>query len=210
MVAPFLQVAFGVGLLTRRFRRVSLIMAVAMHLFILAMFGPAGLNWNDIVWPWTAAMAIFDILLFSGTADFSWREIVSHWRDPGYAAAILLFAILPVFSFFNLWDSYLSSALYSGNLTEAQIYLSDAGKVLLPPSIRARLVQTSPDTNVLNLQRWAIEELNVTPYPETRVDRAIAKSICCELRDPAQLVLIVREQRMFFSRPEIGYRCVQL
>jgi hypothetical protein len=48
------------------------------------------------------------------------------------------------------------------------------------------------------------------PYPETRVDRAIAKSICRELRDPAQLVLIVREQRMFFSRPEIGYRCVQL
>jgi len=181
-----------------------------MHLFILAMFGPAGLNWNDIVWPWTAAMAIFDILLFSGTVDFSWREIVSHWRDPGYAAAVLLFAILPVFSFFNLWDSYLSSALYSGNLTEAQIYLSDAGKVLLPSSIRARLVHTSPDTNVLNLQRWAIEELNVTPYPETRVDRAIAKSICHELRDPAQLVLIVREQRMFFSRPEIGYRCVQL
>jgi len=210
MVAPFLQVAFGVGLLTRRFRRASLIMAVAMHLFILAMFGPAGLNWNDIVWPWTAAMAIFDILLFSGTVDFSWREIVSHWRDPGYAAAVLLFAILPVFSFFNLWDSYLSSALYSGNLTEAQIYLSDAGKVLLPSSIRSRLIQTSPDTNVLNLQRWAIEELNVTPYPETRVDRAIAKSICHELRDPAQLVLIVREQRMFFSRPEIGYRCVQL
>jgi hypothetical protein len=210
MVAPFLQVAFGVGLLTRRFRGVSLIMAVAMHLFILAMFGPAGLNWNDIVWPWTAAMAIFDILLFSGTPDFSWREILSNWRYPGYAAAVLLFAILPVFSFFNLWDSYLSSALYSGNLTEAQIYLSDAGKVLLPPPIRSRLVHTSPDTNVLNLQRWAIEELNVTPYPVTRVDRAIAKSICRELRDPAQLVLIVREQRMFFSRPEIGYRCVQL
>jgi hypothetical protein len=138
MVAPFFQVAFGVGLLTRRFRRASLIMAVAMHLFILAMFGPAGLNWNDIVWPWTAAMAIFDILLFSGTVDFSWRELLSNWRDPDYVAAVLLFAILPVFSFFNLWDSYLSSALYSGNLTEAQIYLSDAGKVLLPSSIRAR------------------------------------------------------------------------
>lgn len=210
MVAPFLQVAFGVGLLTRRFRSVSLIMAVAMHLFILAMFGPAGLNWNDIVWPWTAAMAVFDILLFSGAHDFSWREIASNWRHPGYAAAILLFAILPAFSFVNLWDSYLSSALYSGNLTEAQIYLSDAGKASLPASIRSRLVHTSPDTNVLNLQRWAIEDLDVMPYPETRVDRAIAKSICHDLPDPAQLVLIVREQRMFFSKPEIGYRCVQL
>jgi hypothetical protein len=210
MVAPFLQVAFGVGLLTRRFRGISLVMAVAMHLFILTMFGPAGLNWNNIVWPWTAAMAVFDILLFSGAREFSWREIVSNWRDPCYAAAVLLFAILPAFSFLNLWDSYLSSALYSGNLTEAQIYLSDAGKASLPAPIRSRLVRTSPGTNVLNLQRWAIEELNVTPYPETRVDRAIAKSICHDLRDPAQLVLIVREQRMFFSRPEIGYRCVEL
>jgi hypothetical protein len=54
----------------------------------------------------------------------------------------------------------------------------------------------------VNLQRWAIEELNVTPYPETRVYKAIARSVCGSLRDPTQLVLIVREQRMFFSRPE--------
>ena len=76
MAVLFVQVAFGIGLLTRRYRCVSLILAIAMHLFILAMFGPAGLNWNDIVWPWTAAMAVFDLMLFSGTPEFSWREVV--------------------------------------------------------------------------------------------------------------------------------------
>jgi hypothetical protein len=210
VAVPLMQVAFGIGLLTRRFRRASLIAAVAMHLFILAMFGPIGLDWNDIVWPWTAAMAIFDVLLFSGAPEFSWREIVWRRHDTGHAAAVMLFAVLPLLSFFNLWDSYLSSALYSGNLTEAQIYLSDAGAASLPAAIRSRLVRTSPDTNVLNLQRWAIEDLNVTPYPETRIYKAIAKSVCSSLRDPAQLVLIVREQRMFFSKPETGYRCVEL
>lgn len=210
MAAPLVQVAFGVGLLTRRFRRASLIAAVAMHVFILTMFGPLGLDWNPIVWPWTAAMAIFDILLFSETPDFSWREIVWSRHDPFHVAALVLFAILPASSFFNLWDSYLSAALYSGNLTEAQIYLSDAGKASLPATIASRLVHTSPDTNVLNLQRWAIEDLNVTPYPESRVYRAIARDICGRLRDPAQLVLIVREQRLFFARPEAGYRCSQL
>ncbi len=209
MAAPFVQVAFGIGLLTRRFRRVSLMAAVAMHLFILTMFGPMGLDWNNIVWPWTAAMAVFDVLLFAG-AEFSWREIVWSGRDPRHLAAIVLFAMLPVLSFFNLWDSYLSSALYSGNLTEAQIYLSDAGKAALPAAIAARAVHTSPDTNVLNLQRWAIEDLNVTPYPETRVYKAIAKRVCSKLHDPNQLVLIVREQRMFFSRPETGFRCFEL
>ena len=125
-------------------------------------------------------------------------------------AAVIFFAVLPALSFFNLWDSYLSSALYSGNLTEAQIYLSDAGALSLPAAITSRLVRTSPDTNVLNLQRWAIEDLHVTPYPETRIYKAIAKSVCGSLRDPAQLVLIVREQRMFFSKPETGYRCFEL
>ena len=210
MAVPFVQVAFGVGLLTQRYRRVSLILAVAMHLFILAMFGPAGLDWNNIVWPWTAAMAVFDILLFSGAQEFSWREVMWSRHNPLHVVAVGLFAVLPGLSFFNLWDSYLSSALYSGNLTEAEIYLSDAGRAALPAAISSRLVRTSPNTNVLNLQRWAIEDLNVTPYPETRVYKAVAGSVCGDLRDPAQLVLIVREQRMFFSRPETGYRCREL
>jgi len=209
MAAPFIQIAFGIGLLTHRFRRISLILAVAMHLFILAMFGPMGLDWNNVVWSWTAAMAVFDVLLFSG-ADFSWCEIVGNGRDPVHLAAIVLFAILPALSFVNLWDSYLSSALYSGNLTEAQIYLSDAGKASLPAAIASRAVHTSPDTNVVNLQRWAIEDLNVTPYAESRVYKAIAGSVCATLRDRSQLVLVVREQRMFFSRPETGFRCSEL
>jgi hypothetical protein len=80
----------------------------------------------------------------------------------------------------------------------------------LPAAIRARPVRTSPNTNVLNLQRWAIEDLNVTPYPETRVYKEIARHLCADLRDPTRLVLIVREQRLFFSRPEAGFRCFEL
>jgi len=209
-VVPVIQVAFGIGLLTQRYRRVSLIAAVSMHAFILAMLGPAGLNWNAVVWPWTATMAVFDLLLFSGTSNFSWQEIVGNGREPRHLAAVTLFVLLPLLSFFNLWDSYLSSALYSGNLTEAQIYFSDVGAASLANAIRSRLIHTSPNTNVLNIQRWAMEDIKVTPYSETRVFKAIASDVCSGMRDPTQLVLIVREQRMFFSKPETGYRCSQL
>jgi hypothetical protein len=181
-LVPFVQVAFGIGLLTRRFRRASLAAAVGMHVFILAMFGPLGLNWNDIVWPWTAAMAVFDVLLFSSPDDFTWRDIVWNVRDLRHGAAVALFVVLPALSFFNLWDSYLSSALYSGNLTEAQIYLSDLGAASTPGNVRPYLVHTSENTNVLNLQRWAIADLNVTPYAETRVFKTIAGDLCHALR----------------------------
>jgi predicted DCC family thiol-disulfide oxidoreductase YuxK len=210
MAVPVVQVAFGVGLLTQRFRRISLIVAVSMHVFILIILGPLGYGWNDIVWPWTTAMAVFDLLLFTSSAKFTVREVLWTRGHHFHLAAFVLFAMLPILSFFNLWDSYLSSALYAGNLTEAQIYTTDAGRDALPPAISRYLVEASPDTNVLNFQRWAIEDLNVTPYPEARVFRSIGKKVCALLPDPSQFVLIVREQRMFFSRPETGYRCWQL
>jgi len=80
----------------------------------------------------------------------------------------------------------------------------------LPAAVKSRAVHTSPNTSVVNLQRWAIEDLNVSPYPESRVYKAIARQVCDNLGDPTQLVLIVREQRMFFSQPETGYRCSEL
>lgn len=209
-LAPFVQLAFGIGLLTRRWRRLSLVAAVAMHIFILTMFGPFGHNWNNVVWPWTVAMAAFDVILFSGTTEFTWPDVVARRRDPLHIAALALFVALPVLSFFNLWDSYLSAALYSGNLTEAQIYISDAGMASVPPAVRSRTVHTSANTNVLNIQRWAIEDLNVMPYPETRAYRAIGRSVCRDVRTPGQLVLIVHEQRLFGSREEAGFQCPEL
>lgn len=208
--APFIQIGFGVGLLTRKYRRVSLILAVSMHAFILAMFGPFGQNWNNIIWPWTAAMAGLDLLLFTGKQKFSVRDIFWGNRHPYHVCVLVLFAILPFLSFFNLWDSYLSSAHYSGNLTEATIYATDKGRDSLPASIRAYLVHTSPNTNVLNIQRWAIEDLNVTPYPETRVYKKIAKAVCEHSQFPADFVLLVHEQRMFWSKPETGFQCWDL
>jgi predicted DCC family thiol-disulfide oxidoreductase YuxK len=210
VAAPLIQVAFALGLLTRRFRRISLIAAVAMHVFILGMFGPLGLNWNNIIWPWTAAMAVLDILLFAGKQEFSWREIVWSGRNRYHAAVLAVLIGLPLLSFVNLWDSYLSAALYSGNITEAEIYTNDRGRNSLPERFRMYLVHTSEGTNVLNIQRWAIEDLNVTAYPEVRVYKRIAEDVCRHLHNPADLVLLVHEHRLFFSKPETGYRCPQL
>jgi hypothetical protein len=80
----------------------------------------------------------------------------------------------------------------------------------LPASIGAHLVHTSPNTNVLNIQRWAIDDLNVLPYPETRVYKKIAKAVCEHSQDQADFILLVHEQRMFWSQPETGFRCWDL
>jgi hypothetical protein len=210
VLAPFLQVAFGVGLLAQRFRRVSLILAVAMHLFILAMVGPLGANWNAIIWPWTAAMAIFDLLLFATRDTFSLREIVWTKRYPFHAAVLALFGVMPLLSFANLWDSYLSAALYSGNLTDALIYTTDEVREMLPEAIRAHIVKSGANDNELDVQAWATRELNVPAYPETRIHKRIAKSLCDQMGAPAELTLVVREHRLLFGPSELTFRCPEL
>ena len=173
------------------------------------MFGPLGHNWNTVIWPWTAAMAALDILLFAGRQEFSLRDIVWTRGNAYHGATLALFGVLPALSFFNCWDSYLSAALYSGNITEAQIYTTDRAKAALPPGVTRHLVHTSDDTNVINLAQWAMADLHVA-YPETRVFKAIARNVCGQLKDPSQLVVLIHERRMFLSKPETGYRCSEL
>jgi hypothetical protein len=209
-IAPFVQVGFGVGLLTKRFRRVSVLLAVAMHIFILAMIGPWGLDWNSVVWPWTLAMMAFDLLLFAGAEDFSFREVLWPGKSLFHWLVLLLFGILPIFSFFNLWDSDLSAALYSGNLTEGNIYLSDIGKSALPRGLQQYVTHVSPNNNVLDIKNWALGDMNIIEYPETRVFKTIAKSLCGYMIDPTQMVLVVHEARMFRSDPQTVYRCSEL
>lgn len=210
MAAPLIEAAFGVGLLTRRFRRVSLLAALAMHGLILAMLGPLGQNWNMVVWPWTAAMAAIDIVLFADGTPIAWRELFRRGHALYPALVVLVFGVLPFLSFVNRWDSYWSAGIYSGNVTEAMLYTSDAGRASLPPDLRRAFVPVAADTNIANVQRWAFEDLKVTPYPETRVYKAIARAVCARLADPRQFVLMVYEHRLFFSAPETGYRCDQL
>jgi len=65
--------------------------------------------------------------------------------------------------------SYLSAALYSGNVTEGLVYASDAGYVAVPEGARDYFVHTSDNTHVLNMQQWAVGDLRVPPYPEARL-----------------------------------------
>jgi hypothetical protein len=117
IVAPLVEASIGVGLLTR-YRNWAVILALGMHAFILLCLGPLGHDWNTVVWPWNVAMATFVVLLFWRTGDISPKKILLPTRRrPSYlhAVVLVLFAVMPLFGLFGLWDSCLSASLYSGN-----------------------------------------------------------------------------------------------
>lgn len=209
-IAPFIQIGFAIGLLTKRFRKVSLALAISMHIFILAMLGPFGLNWNNVVWPWTAAIAVFDITLFAGTSEFTFDDIFRTLPTPFDALIIVLFIVMPALSFFNLWDSYLSAALYSQNTNVGVVYMDDRVMSELPASVQQYVRPVGPNTNALSIDDWSTGELNVPAYPEDRIYESIAEAMCTWTHDPADLTLVIQDERMFNDGPIREITCGEL
>jgi uncharacterized membrane protein YphA (DoxX/SURF4 family) len=186
------EACIALGLLTRKYRKVAVICGVLMHLFILFSCIVI-LHWNSIVWPWNVTMIALLVLLF-WNADASFLDVV--WRNPMpvHKLAILLFVVLPFFSFFGLWDSYLSASLYSANIPQANILFRGAVIEQLPQPIHRYVKDLPAATTLLNIRDWAMGELNVPPYPAMRAYRIAGAKICKYSQNSPEVVLIMLDR----------------
>jgi hypothetical protein len=192
-VAPA-ETAIGLGLLGRRTRKPAVVGAILMHAFILFVIGPFGHDFNSVVWPWNVAMVAFVLVLFWRPPDDPSSIAILRPRSSVFhATTFILFAFMPVFNFFGLWDSYLSSSLYSGRTEKGYVWTLDGGV------LRAK-----------NIDHVALDEMNLPSYPEERVYKKVfAKRWCEETSASALPVLAVHSMPEIFSgeRSVKYYRC---
>jgi hypothetical protein len=135
-VVPALEAGIGVGLLFQKTRSAAVVVALGMHGIVLMSIGPFGQNRNSVVWPWNLAMAFFLMLLYWRQSGFSPRDVLWPKEAAFQKAVFVLVTFAPALSFFGWWDNYLSWALYSGNKTEASLYVTSAVKDRLPEPVR--------------------------------------------------------------------------
>ena len=179
---PVLETAIGFGLLVRPLRSLAVVGATLMHAFILFSIGPWGHDWNSVVWPWNLAMVAFVLILFWRAPDNPSLLTLVKPRGSAFRAAVLiLFALMPALNFFGLWDSYLSSSLYSGSTEEGYVYASDG-------SSRVRT----------GISSMAMEEMNVPAYPEERIYKRVFADTWCAQTSPLPAPRLV-----VYGRPEI-------
>jgi hypothetical protein len=168
-VVPVVEALIGLGLLTRRFRMFGVVGALSMHAFIMLCVGPWGHDYNTVVWPWNFAMVAFVLILFWRVPDEpSPLAILGPGRNFSTgsvlrAVVLVLFAFIPLFNFFGLWDSYLSASLYSGASKQAYVLEWDGSEW-----------QTTA-IGVLSLQ-----ELNTPAYPEEHIFENVFDRGWCE------------------------------
>lgn len=133
-------------------------------------------NWNAVVWPWNISMMVLVYLLFIRSKPSSALCLFKP-DSLQKIIAILLFLALPVLNFFGRWDNYLSSALYSGNVPVLRVQLNEGGEALLAPSIRQAVDISDRNAPTLIVERWALDELGIPPYPEVKSLEKLAEKI---------------------------------
>ena len=166
---PVVEAVIGIGLLTRRFRRLAVIGALLMHAFVMLCIGPLGHDHNTVVWPWNFAMVAFVLILFWRAPDDTTPSTI---LDPGRnfstgfafrAAVLVLFAFMPLFNFFGLWASYLSSGLYTGSSKQGYV-----------------LVRDSANWQSTRIGGVSERELNTPAYPEESIFENVFAERWCE------------------------------
>ena len=189
VAAPFVEIVIGLALLTRKFRNIAVVAAVAMHLFILAALSPWGQNYNHVVWPWNIAMASFVVILFWKSNE-SVKQVL--WGEgPFHIAVLLLFGLAPVLSFFGMWDHYLSAAMYSSNGNQGKIFISHNMLNRLPDEIADYAYVETPEIDSIDINEWSYGELNVPPYPEIRIYKNVGRKICEYAESPTDVRLSI-------------------
>jgi hypothetical protein len=164
---PLIEMLTGVCLMISPLQKAAAICGISMHIFILFVLSPLGHNYNPVVWPWNIAMIFFLFILFYNESIIDIPKLRSAFRTIPSKIVLGLFVFAPLFNFFNLWDSYLSHNLYSGNTSNGSVYFSDSVKKNLPGYLQ-QYVTIEEDKNQINIKYWCMMELGVPAYPEKR------------------------------------------
>ncbi|MCW3082907.1 MAG: hypothetical protein JWP12_273 [Bacteroidetes bacterium] len=186
---PLIETATGICLLIPALQKQAVIAAILMHVFVLVILSPLGHNYNPVVWPWNVAMILFVLLLFYNDSTYTFADIRSTLHYNSSKFVLVLFLCMPLFNFFNAWDSYLSHNLYSGNTSGGVIFITDVVKEKLPAYIKTYAIPEEGQSEI-NIKYWCMKELGVPAYPEKRNFEAVKNSLFAYTNDTSQIYLL--------------------
>jgi len=170
---PLMEMTAGIGLLIGKTRKLSIWGLTTMHIIILCMLGPAGLNMNIVIWPWNILMPL---LLFSIFYQQSLEYKQAILYKPFAWFVLLCWWILPWLQLAGYWDKYLSAVLYSGGVEQLYICTDDPVAKKEMAGYMDKEFKVVPCSPVLSAYKWGMMEMNTAPYPEPRIYKKIIQA----------------------------------
>ena len=170
-IIPVFEILTGIFLWFSKTRRIGVLMAIFIHLFVLFYLSPFSMDGNYIVYPWNIEMIILVFLLFYKTENQINFGIERKPVKSVLIIALLLVLGLPIFNFIGLWDHYLSFSLYSEKTPNFYILsknpIESEREYILP-------IDGMYGGEIISVGYWADKELNVPIYPESRIYQSFA------------------------------------
>ena len=153
------EMLIGPALLFGPTRRVGIWMVTLLHVYILLVIGPLGLNYNHVVWPWNVAMIGLVWYFFNDKTP-----AIPQFNPAGYVLLTLVW-VMPVCNIWGWWPESLSWKMYANTQREATIY-SPEGEPC--SSISNYWKKNAQDDKYLLIDDWTIQELRVPSFNSLR------------------------------------------
>jgi hypothetical protein len=178
---PLGELLIAVGLLVGKTRRRAACLAVFMHGLLILIFSPRGLNheWGVLIWNGFFLLQAVCLWVFATPAEEN-NESSRDWIGLAIAAGLWLFPLLRFSGHLDQWAGW---SLYSPRADVVRIYLAvppaqiDAG---FPDFTAERYQLIRGDAGPLEFlpDRWSIAATHVPLNPESRLELAVARSLC--------------------------------
>ena len=142
-----------------------------MHLIILIIIGPFGLDYNSVIWFWNLAIIFILLILYALPIKNVERKTIlsnSYW--------LVLWFLMPILSFFGYWYYTFSFRLFSGKADQLYICVKNQNKEL-EPYLEAQNSKFCGDKPYVIVQNWAMSEIKSGPFPENDIYRKIGIEI---------------------------------
>ena len=210
LLTPFLEIFIGTGVWFRTTRWFAIGIAAILHTGTLLFLGPFGHDVNKTVWPWNIAMIALIIILFGGKQFVGLPETLRELRRSLAGVLIVgLYGLLPILSFFGLWDSYFSFSLYSFNVAKAEVYLSQSCVARLPSKLQSYVYPVKNYNPALQLPymfeytMWAEADMGSPPMPEPRGYRVLFRRIASYGTSDSDCLMLLKTRtgRIFLCHP---------
>jgi hypothetical protein len=194
-LVPALEVFIAIGLLFRKTRMASLVIATLIHVFSLYVVGPLGHNVNVVIWPWNLTMIAFIWLIFF-RQEYYFINIIHIWRKPSVTLLAIVTLLLPVLHVFGQWPASLSFNLYSGNTENGVLFLGEGVREMLPEEVSSLV-----NNNKIYIKEWAMKELHVPGWVEKRAYLNARNFMYDYASDSSEVVLLFQRRVTVFGLP---------
>jgi hypothetical protein len=167
----FVECCIALLLLRKSSRKWGVIFATILHLYIVLLLSPAGLDWNVVVIPWNIAM----IALVWGFVAMPTFELQTTQHKLTFGAIMGLAAFGPALNFVGFWPETFSWKMYSNTQPEATLVYKKGG----PPCTNMAAIWTkkSSSDRYLLLDDWAIDNLGTPPFNHLKLYQAVARQV---------------------------------